>query len=67
MENLQSKTDQQNLDFVEQESGVTQERELQKQAQQGQTQRELKALDAGIQRQNNEFALVKEYLNKKAT
>lgn len=43
--NIQSDTDKKNLDFVEQESGVTQERELQKHGEQARSQMELKLLD----------------------
>jgi len=37
-ENLQSDTDKKNLDYVEQESGVTQERDLQKSGEQARSQ-----------------------------
>lgn len=43
--NIQSDTDQKNLDFVEQESGVKQERELQKHGEQARAQGELRLLD----------------------
>lgn len=43
--NLNSDTDQKNLDFVEQESGVKQERELQKQGEQARAQLQLKVVD----------------------
>lgn len=43
--NLKSDTDQKNLEFVEQESGVTQERDLQKQSAQAQAQGGLKLLE----------------------
>lgn len=43
--NLNSATDQQNLDFVEQESGVKQERDLQKQGEQARAQGGLKMLE----------------------
>lgn len=65
-ESLQSDVDQKNLDFVEQESGVTQERELQKQGEQARSQAELKLLDREMNRENNEFNLLKEYVKKRA-
>ena len=43
--NLQSDADLKNLDFVEQESGVKQERDLQKQGEQARAQAQLKVLD----------------------
>lgn len=43
--NLQSDTDLKNLDFVEQESGVKQERDLQKQGEQARAQLQLKVVD----------------------
>lgn len=43
-ENLSSETDRNNLDFVEQESGVHQERELQKQGAQAEAQAKLKVI-----------------------
>ena len=44
-DNLRSDTDQKNLDFVEQESGVKQERDLQKQGEQARAQAQLKIID----------------------
>lgn len=56
---LKSDADLKNLNFVEQESGVKQERELQKQGQQANTQAQLKNMDI-------QHDLVKEYVaNKK--
>ena len=43
--NLQSDTDLKNLDFVEQESGVKQERDLQKQGEQARAQLQTKVVD----------------------
>lgn len=43
--NIQSDTDQKNLDFIEQESGVKQERDLQRQGEQARSQSQLKVLD----------------------
>jgi len=41
-------TDKKNLDFIEQESGVTQERDLQKQSMNAQNQAQLKLLEHGL-------------------
>ncbi|WP_225784519.1 hypothetical protein [Xenophilus sp. Marseille-Q4582] len=49
--NIQSDTDIKNLDFVEQESGVKQERELQKQGAQARAQTEMKMIDHGFKQQ----------------
>lgn len=43
--NLQSDSDLKNLDFVEQESGVKQERDLQKQGEQARAQMQMKVMD----------------------
>lgn len=48
LQNLQSDTDQQ-LDFVEQESELTKERDLQKQGEQARSQGELKQIDHGLE------------------
>lgn len=55
---LKSDADLKNLNFVEQESGVKQERELQKQGQQATNQAQLKSMD-------QKHDLVKEYLANK--
>ena len=66
--NLQSDTDLKNLDFIEQESGVKQERELQKQEAQANSQLQLKQLDRQKHVEGKQFDLVKQYLsNSKAT
>lgn len=68
-QNIQSDTDQKNLDFVEQESGVKQERELQKHGEQARSQGQMKLLDHQLNREENakerEFQLVRDYLSKK--
>lgn len=64
--NLQSDTDQKNLDFVEQESGIQQERELQRQGAQAEAQGRLKLLDHGLQREKLQVDLVKEYIKANA-
>ena len=58
--NLQSDTDLKNLDFVEQESGVKQERDLQKQGEQARSQAQLKLLDRDLNREKMVFDLQKE-------
>ena len=63
--NLQSDTDQKNLDFVEQESGVKQERDLQKQGEQARSQGELKQIDHGLKREEMKHDLLKEYIRAK--
>ena len=49
--NVQSDTDQKNLDVIEQESGVKQERDLQKQGEQARSQMGLKLLDIESKKQ----------------
>lgn len=60
--NLQSNTDQQNLDFVEQESGVKQERELQKHGEQARSQAQLKLMDREFDKEDNRRGDLKDYL-----
>lgn len=68
--NLQSDTDQKNLDFVEQESGVTQERAKELHGAQARAQGELKVLDNALAQQENakdrQHELVKEYVKTRA-
>lgn len=64
--NIQSQTDKNTLDFVEQESGVTQERDLQKHGEQARSQAQLKLLDRQFQREDNEIDLIKEYIKSKS-
>lgn len=52
-ENLQSDTDQKNLNFIEQESGVKQERELQKQGEQARSNAGLEVVKASLNQQTN--------------
>lgn len=59
--NMQSDTDQKNLDFVEQESGVKQERDLQKQGEQARSQAQLKVLDMDAQDKAHQVDLIKHY------
>lgn len=60
--NLESDTDMKNLDFIEQESGVKQERELQKHGEQARSQAQLKMMDREFKREDKQFDLVKEYI-----
>lgn len=63
--NLQSDTDLKNLDFVEQESGVKQERAKELHGEQARSQMQLKAMDHQIKREERNHDLLKEYvLNK---
>lgn len=64
-ENLSSDTDKKNLDFVEQETGVTQERDLQKQGAQAQAQGKLKLLDHALKDDLAEKDLIREYIAAK--
>lgn len=67
--NLKADTDLKNLNFVEQESGVTQQRELQKHGEQARSQAQLKLLTSQIdqqkQREKNQVDLIKEYLKSR--
>jgi hypothetical protein len=62
---IQSDTDLKNLDFVEQESGVKQERDLQKQGEQARSQVQLKLLDHQMHREDQKIDVLKEYLKQK--
>lgn len=66
---IKASTDQKTLDFVEQESGLKQERDLQKSGEQARSQAQLKLLDQQAQQKDHEHDLIKEYvkagLNKK--
>ena len=62
---LKSDTDLKNLDFVEQESGVKQERALQTAGEQGRVNKELKAMDNEMKRETNNHNLLKEYVKSK--
>jgi hypothetical protein len=67
--NLQSDTDKKNLDFVEQESGVTQERNKELHGEQARSQAQLKLLEHGLTREENakdrQLDLVKEYVKSR--
>ena len=62
---LKSDADLKNLNFVEQESGVTQERDLQKSGEQARSQAQLKTLDHQMQREKAGVDLAKEYIKNK--
>lgn len=59
---LQSETDLKNLDFIEQESGVHQERELQRISQQAKSQMEMKAMDHQFKAEEKNKDILKEFL-----
>jgi hypothetical protein len=62
---LKSDTDLMNLDFVEQESGVKQERDLQKAGEQARSNMQLKAMDNQMRREDHRNDLLKEYVKNK--
>lgn len=64
--NLQSDTDLKNLDFVEQESGVKQERAKELHGEQARSQAQLKLMDREFQKEDQDRDLLKEYLMKKS-
>lgn len=59
---IKSDTDLKNLNFVEQESGVTQERDLQKNGAQAEGNMKLKLLDHQMHREDMQHNLLKEYI-----
>ncbi len=63
--NIQSDTDLKNLDFVEQESGVKQERAKELHGEQAHSQAQLKLMDRQFQREDNKLDLVKEYIKSR--
>ena len=62
---IQSDTDLKNLNFVEQESGVTQERELQKSGEQARGNIQLKLIDHQIKREDMQHNRLKEYISSR--
>ena len=62
---MQSETDLKNLDFVEQESGVHQKRELQRIGEQARSQAELKKIDHQFKSQERNKDLLKDFLLKR--
>ena len=63
--NIQSDTDLKNLDFVEQESGVKQERAKELHGEQARSQAQLKLMDRQFQKEDNKLNLVKEYIKSR--
>lgn len=64
-DNLRSDTDIKNLDFVEQESGVKQERAKELHGEQARSQAQLKMLDMGERDKDRQLDLVKEYIKSR--
>ena len=64
---IKSDTDLKNLDFVEQESGVKQERELQRVGEQAKSQGKLAVLQQQLKKDDQRHELLKEYIKKKPT
>lgn len=62
---IKSDTDLKNLDFVEQESGVKQERELQRVGEQAKSQGKLAVLQQELKKEDHKHELLKEYIKKK--
>ena len=60
--NIQSDTDQKNLDFVEQESGVRHARDLEKTGEQARSQGNLKMLDHELKQEEKSNDLLRDYL-----
>jgi len=65
--NMQSDTDLKNLNFVEQESGVTQERAKELHGEQARSQMNLKAFEHRLNQDDKRNDLVKEYLKQRMT
>lgn len=61
---IQSGTDLKNLNFVEQESGVTQERAKELHGEQARSQAKLKLMDRQFTKEDQQHDLLKDYLNK---
>lgn len=63
-DNLKSTTDLNNLNFVEQESGVKQERDIQKVGEQARSQGDLKVLDHKLNMDAKDTDLLNEYISR---
>lgn len=63
---LKSDTDLKNLDFIEQESGVKQERDLQIQSEGAKAQMNMKTMDRNGKDKDKEYDLLKEYLRNRS-
>jgi len=61
--NTQSDTDRKDLDYVEQESGVTQQRDLQKQGEQAKAQGQTKVLEHNLKQSAEQNKELKKYLS----
>lgn len=66
-QNIRSDTDQKDLDFVEQESGVKQARDLEKHGEQARSQAQLKLLDHQLNEQTENRNLLREYMINRGT
>jgi len=66
-ENIQADTDKKSLDFVEQERGVTQARELERVGEQARSQMQLKAMDHAHEDKKDRKELLRKYLESSAT
>jgi hypothetical protein len=64
--NLGSDTDIKNLDFVEQESGVKQERAKELHGEQARSQAQLKIIDRQFQQEDNKVDLMKEWIKSRS-
>jgi hypothetical protein len=62
---IKSDTDLKNLEFVEQESGVSQERQLQLQGEQARSQAKLKVLDQQFKQEEKSQDILREYLRNR--
>lgn len=64
--NVKSDTDLKNLDFVEQESGVKQEREKELHGEQARSQMQMKTMEHDFSREERRHDLLKEYIKNSA-
>ena len=65
-QNISSDTDKKNLDFVEQESGVKQERDLERVGEQARSQGQLKMMDHKLEEEKERKNTLRKYLEKDA-
>jgi len=65
-DNISADTDKKSLDFVEQESGVTQARELERVGEQARSQATLKAMDHNFEREQTRKEALRAYVEKGA-
>ena len=63
--NIKSDTDLKNLNFVEQEAGVTQERQKELHGEQARSQMQLKLMEHEMGRENKQQDLIKEYIKQR--